>query len=101
MATDTDDYGFGTGASPKHGAWQRTGRRAISITLLEFAYNDSGLLTTIFKLVFEGEFSDRSFNFGEGTVTFAAFIPPNDPLDPDTDPDATGGGTFTVKRIEP
>ena len=103
-ATDTDDYGFGTGAffhSPKHGAWKRTGQRAISITLLEFAYTSTGTLTTIFKLQFDRDFADSTFDMGEGTVTFEAFLPEQDPLDPDETPVATGGGTFGVQRVDP
>jgi hypothetical protein len=103
VATDTDDFGFGTGTffhSPKQGAWKRTGRRAVSITLLEFAYDSQGALTTIYKLVFDGRFSDRNLNTGEGTVTLDAFLPTQDPLDPDEDPIATGSGTFSVQRIK-
>jgi hypothetical protein len=104
MATDTDDYGFGTGSffhSPKHGVWKRTGQRAVSITLLEFAYTAAGSLTTIFKLKFDGEFADRHFDVGEGTVAFEAFLPGQDPLDPEEEPVATGEGTFAVRRIRP
>jgi hypothetical protein len=103
-ATDTDDYGFGSGEffhSPKHGVWKRTGNRAVSITLLEFAYDNKGKLTTIYKLVFDGEFSDRKLDTGEGLVTFDAFLPDQDPRDPDEEPVAKGEGTFSVQRIRP
>ena len=103
IATDTDDYGFGTGTffhSPKHGVWKKTGRRAISITLLEFAYDTEGALTTIYRLVFDGQFGDRNLNTGEGVVTFDAFGPDQDPLDPDEVPLASGEGSFSVRRIE-
>jgi hypothetical protein len=103
IATDTDDYGFGTGSffhSPKHGAWKRIGVRAISITLLEFAYDPLGNLTTIYKLNFQGEFSDQRLDVGGGTVTFEAFLPHQDPLDPEEQPVATGEGTFSVQRIK-
>ena len=104
VATDTDDFGFGTGTffhSPKQGAWKRTGRRAVSITLLEFAYDEAGALTTIYKLVFDGRFDDRNLNTGRGTVTLDAFLPTQNPLDPDQDPVASGAGTFSVERIKP
>jgi hypothetical protein len=104
VATDTDDYGFGTGTffhSPKHGVWKKTGPRAVSITFLEFAYDNDGTLTTIFKLIFDGQFSDRKLDTGEGSVTFDAFAPEQDPLDPLTPPLASGEGTFSVRRIKP
>jgi hypothetical protein len=104
IATDTDDYGLGTGTffhSPKHGVWKKTGRRAISITLLEFAYDNQGNSTTVYKLVFDGRFSDSNLDTGEGIVTFDAFLPSQDPLDPDAQPVATGDGTFSVQRIKP
>lgn len=103
IATDTDDFGFGTGEffhSPKQGAWKKTGRRAVSITLLEFAYDNQGMLMTVYRLVFEGRFDDRKLDSGEGTVTLEAFLPGQDPLDPAEEPVATGTGKFSVERIK-
>ncbi len=104
VATDTDDFGLGSASffhSPKHGAWKRTGARSISITVLEFAFDSAGNLTTVFKLNFLTEFDSRQFEKGAGTVTFSAFLPAQDPLDPETTPIATGGGSFTFRRISP
>lgn len=104
VATDTDDFGLGTGLffhSPKQGAWKRVGKRDIRITVLEFAYDPHGNLTTIFKLVFLVEFEDKHFNSGAGLVGFEAFLPGQDVLDPETVPVATGGGDFTFARIAP
>ena len=101
VATDTDDFGFGVGFgfhSPKHGAWARTGSREITAPMLEFAYDPVGTLTTIFKLVFVVEF-DSDFLVGVGVVTFDAFLPSQDPLDPEEEPVASGGGTVTFRRI--
>ncbi len=102
VATDTDDFGFGTAAflhSPKHGAWKKTGNASVSITILEFAFDNTGNLTTIFKLNFQAECDNDSFNAGGGSVSFAAYLPFQDPLDPETRPVATGDGTFTFQRI--
>lgn len=104
VATDTDDFGLGTGAffhSPKHGAWKWTAERSVSITVLEFAYDNVGNLITVFKLNFAADFDDRHFETGEGVVSFEAFLPVQDPLDPDTIPVATGSGEFTFRRIAP
>jgi hypothetical protein len=106
VATDTDDFGFGTKTffhSPKQGAWKRTGVRSISITLLEFAYDRAGNLELIYRLTFAGEFTDRHFDAGRGTVTLEAFVPGlpgQDPLDPEAAPVGSGDGTFTVRRIK-
>jgi len=104
IATDTDDFGFGTGAffhSPKQGAWKKTDKRSVSITVLEFAYDNVGKLSTVFKLNFLADFDDKRFDSGGGTVSFEAFLPVQDALDPDTFPVATGGGDFTFRRIMP
>jgi hypothetical protein len=104
VATDTDDFGFGTGGfyhSPKQGAWKRIGKHSISITVLEFAYDTLGNLTMVFKLNFVADFDDRRFDSGGGAVAFDAFLPGQDPLDPDTIPVASGGGEFAFRRISP
>ena len=104
VATDTDDFGLGTGLfyhSPKQGSWKKVGKRDIRITVLEFAYDSFGNLTTIFKLVFLVEFEDKRFDTGGGLVGFEAFLPGQDVLDPETVPVATGGGKFTFSRILP
>ena len=104
VATDTDDFGFGTQTffhSPKQGAWKRIGKKDIRITVLEYAYDPFGNLTTIFKLVFLVEYEDKDFNIGSGDVAFEAFLPGQDVLDPETVPVATGGGSFAFERIQP
>ena len=104
VATDTDDFGLGTAAfvhSPKQGAWKKIGKRDIRITLLEFAYDHYGNLTTVFKLQFQAEFEDKKFDSGSGLVSFEAFLPGQDVLDPNTIPVATGGGDFSFQRINP
>lgn len=104
IATDTDDFGLGTDLfyhSPKQGAWKRAGKKDIEITVLEFAYDSFGNLTTIFRLNFLAGFAERHFDAGEGAVSFEAFVPGQDVLDPQTIPVATGGGSFTFRRIEP
>lgn len=102
VATDTDDFGFIVGGfhSPKHGVWKRSGRREITIRILEFAYSGfGGPLTTIFDLRFVAQFNE-GLNDGSGSVTFKAFLPSQDPLDPATVPVSNGAGTFTFRRIE-
>lgn len=69
--------------------------------MLEFAYDNFGKLSTVFKLNFLADVDDRRFDAGDGTVSFEAFLAAQDPLDPDTIPVATGGGDFTFRRIIP
>ena len=102
VATDTDDFGLGTGAffhSTKHGAWEATAKSALTITVIEFAYDASGNLTTLFRLVFDADYDDSSYTSGAGDVSFDAFLPGQDPLDADEPPVASGSGTFGFRKI--
>jgi len=53
------------------------------------------------KLNFLAEFDGMPFNTGNGTVSLAAFLPGQDPLDPATILVATGEGTFAFRWIVP
>jgi hypothetical protein len=101
VATDTDDFGNGFAFgfhSPKHGVWKQTGNREVTIKVLEFAYDQNGTLTTIFKLTFIAQF-DSGYQAGSGNVSFDAFLPSQDALNPNEIPVASGDGDFTFKRI--
>jgi hypothetical protein len=107
VATDTDDYGLAATApqSPKHGAWKRTGRRQISITVLEFAYDAAGIHNFTWRLEFTGEFTNQRFKRGSGTQVAKLFpvpYPPGmDPLDPNAPPIFQANGSFDFRRIMP
>ena len=75
VATDSDDFGLAATAphSPKQGAWKRTGRREIAITVLEFAYIEDGTHSFTWLLEFSAEFDDRKFNSGSGELVAKLF----------------------------
>jgi len=103
VATDIDDFGYGVRFgfhSPKHGVWKQTGKQQITIKVLEFAYDPTGALTTVYKLTFIAQFNDKNFQRGAGEVKFDAYLPFQDVLDPDEIPVASGEGTFSFRRID-
>ena len=102
IATDTDDFGNGARFgfhSPKQGVWKETGKQQITIKVLEFAYDPSGALTTVYKLTFVAQFDDKNYQTGAGEVKFDAYLPFQNVLDPDEIPVASGEGTFSFQRI--
>jgi hypothetical protein len=113
VATDTDDFGYEILQdfhSPKHGSWQRTGKREVTITIYELGFTDLGLgdpaPAVVFKLTFVAEFADNNFNGGAGVVAYSVrFLPildPGaDPLDLDSGLPAgpPGSGTVAFKRV--
>ncbi|MDH3747401.1 MAG: hypothetical protein OER97_04275 [Gammaproteobacteria bacterium] len=108
IVTDTDDFGLAATAphSPKLGAWKPTGHRDIAITIIEFAYEPiMGEHIFTWRLEMAGQFADRSFNAGTGTLVAKLFPPVTfggfDPLDPNSAPLLEIGGTFDFRRIKP
>jgi hypothetical protein len=113
VATDTDDFGYEILQdfhSPKHGSWQRTGKREVTITIYELGFADLGLgdptPAVVFKLTFVAEFSDNDFNGGAGVVAYSVRLlpildPSADPLDLDSGLPAgpPGSGTVAFKRV--
>ena len=114
IATDTDDFGYEILQdfhSPKHGNWQRTGEREVTITIYELGFVDIGLgdpaPAVVFKLTFVAEYSDKYFNDGAGVVAYSVRLlplldPSADPLDLDSGLPAgpPGSGNFAFKRVE-
>ena len=107
IVTDTDDFGLAATAphSPKLGAWKRTGHRDIAITIIEFAYDPVGNHIFTWRLELAGEFADKKFNNGTGTLVAKLFppetLPGLDPLDPDSLPLLAIDGSFDFRRIMP
>lgn len=113
VATDTDDFGYEILQdfhSPKHGSWERTGKREVTITIYEFGLADIGLgdpaPIVVFKLTFVAEFADKTFNGGAGVVAYSVrqlplLDPTADPLDLDSGLPAgpPGSGTVAFKRV--
>jgi hypothetical protein len=107
VATDSDDFGLAATAphSPKHGAWKRTGKREVSIKVLEFAYDAAGTHNFTWTLEFTGHFDDKSYNSGTGELVAKLFPVPYQPgmhpLDPGATPIFVADGTFDFRRITP
>jgi len=112
VATDTDDYGFDIvedfhGA--KHGNWERTGKREITLSIYEFGYSATTAKgytpIVVYKLTFVVTFEDESMAGGSGTVSYAAHALPA--LDSNADPldlesgfvVAVGEGTVEFARM--
>lgn len=107
VATDSDDFGLAATAphSPKQGSWKRTGKRRISITVLEFAYDADGIHDKTWRLEFTATFDDRNFTTGSGELVAklypVPYLPGSHPLDPDAVPFFVGTGSFDFRRIMP
>ena len=113
VATDTDDFGYEILQdyhSPKHGSWEQTGKREVTITIYEFGLVDLGTgdpaPAVVYKLTFVAEFADNDFNDGSGVVTYTVrrlplIDPGADPLDLDSGLLAAlpGSGTVVFKRV--
>ena len=107
IATDSDDFGLAATAphSPKHGAWKKTGKREIIIKVLEFAYDPVGNHNFTWTLEFTGNFADKDFDAGTGSLVARLFpvpyFPGMHPLDPNATPIFVAEGTFDFRRIAP
>lgn len=107
IATDSDDFGLAATAphSPKHGAWKKTGKRQIIIKVLEFAYDPVGNHNLTWTLEFTGNFENRRFDGGTGSLVAKLFpvpyLPGMHPLDPNAIPIFVAEGTFDFRRIVP
>lgn len=113
IATDTDDFGFGIDQrfhSPKHGLWERSGKRSVTATVYEYAFLEEGLEggnvpALVFRLTFEFTFADRTLTNGTGTVHYTAHLLPTldpgaDPLDPESGTIVgAGGGDVSFRRL--
>jgi hypothetical protein len=112
VATDTDDFGYEILQDfhgPKHGSWQRTGDRELTLSIYEFGYSVTGpkgyTPIVVYKLTFVVQFDDKSLSGGSGTVTYKAHLLPAldstaDPLDLESGTlVAIGGGDVEFARL--
>ncbi|RMH20175.1 MAG: hypothetical protein D6696_08810 [Acidobacteria bacterium] len=103
VLTNTSQFGAPDPAtlglnSTAHGSFRHAGGRRIDATLLFFDLEPDGDLELVVRI--RGSWSfDPGFQKFSGPFSGAAFLPGQDPLDPDEVPVFTFGGTLSARRI--